>query len=284
MSAAIADLVPPADRARAYGLIYWVINLGFAIGLALGGLLAGISFTWLFIGDGLTMLLFALLIRHGVPETLHTHAAPTADRPRVSGWQGFAAPYRDAPFVGLVVLNFLLWVVFMQNSTTFPIDTAAHGVSRSTFGLILGLNGIVIVLVQPLLGPVLIRRDRSRSLALGSALVGIGFGLNALFHTAPLYALGVVVWTVGEICVLPVLSAVVADVAPRHMRGRYQGASGFAFGLATCLAPLLGTLVFERFGSATLWLGTLALGGAVAAGHLLLGPRLRRLREARLAN
>src|SRR5687767_14010811 len=103
--------------------------------------------------------------------------------------------------------------------------------------------------------------------------------MNALVHTAPLYALGVLVWTVGEIAVLPVASTVVADVAPRHMRGRYQGASGLAFGLATCLAPLLGTVVFERFGSAALWSACLALGGAVAGGHLLLGPRLRTLSE-----
>ncbi|HEY0190774.1 MAG TPA: MFS transporter, partial [Kofleriaceae bacterium] len=37
-SAAIADLVPSADRARAYGLIYWAANLGLGIGFAVGGL------------------------------------------------------------------------------------------------------------------------------------------------------------------------------------------------------------------------------------------------------
>src|SRR5438034_2089632 len=69
MQAAVADLVGVADRVRAFGLVYWVINVGFAIGLTLGGIVASRSFLWLFLGDGATTLLFALLIYVGVPET-----------------------------------------------------------------------------------------------------------------------------------------------------------------------------------------------------------------------
>jgi MFS family permease len=173
--------------------------------------------------------------------------------------------------------------VFQQSSTTFPLDMSAHGVSKATFGVILGLNGVLIVLLQPVLGPLLVRRDRSKTLAAGALLVGLGFGLNAIASVAPLYALGVVVWTVGEIGVLPVASSVVADLAPRELRGRYQGAFGLAFGVATFLAPPLGTVILQRFGSAALWAGCLTLGGAVAVGHLLLGPALRRARALRAA-
>jgi hypothetical protein len=67
------------------------------------------------------------------------------------------------------------------------------------------------------------------------------------------------------------------------MRGRYQGAYGLSFGVAAFLAPLLGTAVLQQLGSAALWLGCLALGLLVALGQLALAPRLRRLREARLA-
>jgi MFS family permease len=76
MQAAVADLVPPAGRPRAYGLVYWAINLGFAFGLSVGGVLAGVSFRWLFVGDGLTTLAFALLIWLGVPETRPERASP----------------------------------------------------------------------------------------------------------------------------------------------------------------------------------------------------------------
>ena len=73
MQAAVADLVPPADRPRAFGLVYWVINLGFSIGLSVGGALASASFTWLFVGDGLTSLAFAFIVWRAVPETRPGH-------------------------------------------------------------------------------------------------------------------------------------------------------------------------------------------------------------------
>jgi MFS family permease len=283
MQAAVADLVPVADRVRAYGLIYWVINLGFAIGLAVGGVLAGRSFLWLFVGDGVTTLLFALLIWHGVPETRPVRAPRAHGHPAASGWADFLAPYRDLPFVGFLALHFLFWLIFQQSGTTFPLDMTAHGVSKSMFGLILGLNGLLIVLIQPLLGPFLARRDRSKTLAVGAVLVGVGFGLNAVAGVVPLYALGVVIWTVGEIWVLPVSNTMVADLAPRDLRGRYQGAYGLAFALAMCAAAPLGTLILERLGSVTLWSGCLALGLTIAAGQLVLAPSLRRTRAARMA-
>ncbi len=282
MQAAMADLVAPADRVRAFGLLYWVINLGFAIGLTLGGVLATVSYLLLFVGDGLTSLTFALLVWRGVPETRPAHVAHAAASGG-GGWQAFFAPYRDRTFAAFLGLNFLVALVFMQHFTAFPIDMAAHGISRAMFGAVLGLNGLLIVLVQPFLGPVLTRHDRPRSIALGAVLVGLGFGLNALARTAPAYALSVCVWTLGEICVLPVSSALVADLAPPAIRGRFQGAYGLSFGLATCLGPTTGAWALQHLGSATLWAGCLAVGVCAAAGHLALAPTLRRVRAARIA-
>jgi MFS family permease len=282
MQAAVADLVPPSDRVRAYGLLYWVINLGFSIGLTIGGLLATVSFTLLFVCDGLTTLAFALLVWRGVPETRPAPAAG-AERGLAAAAAGFLAPYRDGTFLRFLGLGALIIIIFMQHISTFPIDMAAHGVSRAAFGSVLALNGIVIVLVQPFLSPVLARHNRSRVLAAGSALVAAGFGLNAVADAAPWYALGVVIWTLGEVGVLPVANTVVADLAPTHLRGRYQGAFGMSWGVASFVAPLLGSYVLQEFGSLPLWLGTLALGLLVAAGHLALAPRLARERERRLA-
>ena len=282
MQATLADMVPPADRVRAYGLIYWVINLGFSVGLTLGGLLARVSFRWLFVGDGATTLLFALVIWLAVPETRPARAPVPAGERAPSQWSEFLAPYRDGSFALLLGLSFLFALVFMQNSSTFPLAMAANGIGTATFGVILALNGVLIVLLQPFLAPVVSRRNRSYTLAASTVLVGLGFGLNALAHTAPLYALGVIVWTMGEIGVLPVSSALVADVAPPHVRGRYQGAYGLSFGLAVCAAPALGTLVLQRFGAVTLWSGCLLLSLAIAAGHLALAPALTRLRALRI--
>ena len=283
MQAAVADLVPPADRVRAFGLVYWVINLGFSIGLTLGGALATVSFTWLFVGDGITSLAFACFVWRGVPETRPAHA-DGGKRPRPPGLvRGFLAPYRDRPFALFVLLSALVLLVFMQHFTALPLDMAAHGLGPATLGVVLGLNGILIVILQPFVAPFLSRFNRSHVIACGASLVGLGFGLNALADGAGLFALGVTVWTLGEIAVLPVANAVVADIALPDMRGRYQGAYGLTFGLASFAAPLIGTAVLQRRGAPALWAGCLVLGLVVAAGHLLLAPALTRLRERRAA-
>jgi len=120
-------------------------------------------------------------------------------------------------------------------------------------------------------------------LSVGACLLGLGFGMNVVATGPALYGLGVVVWTVGEICLLPTANAVVADIAIPEMRGRYQGAYGLSFGLAGFGAPLVGTAVLQRYGGAALWLGCLVAGLLVAAGHVALAPRLTRLRAERLA-
>ncbi len=283
MQAAVADLVPAADRVRAFGLIYWVINVGFACGLTIGGFLASKSFQWLFIGDGVTTLLYAALIAFGVPETRPRLAPRPANAPRPHGWSEFFAPYRDRHFVAFLALSFLFALIFMQNATTFALEMTANGVTKAQYGGILALNGVLIVLVQPFLGPMLARRDRSQTLALGAALVGVGFGLNAIAHTIPMYVLGVIIWTIGEMGVLPVAGALVADLAPTALRGRYQGGYSLAFGLAVCAAPAVGLAALEHAGSVALWLGCLVTGLGIAAGHLALARSLRRIRQIRMA-
>jgi MFS family permease len=288
MQAAIADLVPPSERVRAFGILYWVINLGFSIGLVLGGVLASRSFLLLFLGDGLTSIAFALVVLRAVPETRPTHASHAGPGslpppPRTGFAAGFLAPYRDRPFAAFVLLSVMALLIFMQHIAALPIEMTRQGVPRAWLGFVLGLNGMVIVLVQPFLAPVLGRFNRSRVLTAGACLLGLGFGLNAAAAGPALFGLGVVVWTLGEICLLPTSNAVVADIALPHMRGRYQGAYGLSFGIAGFGAPLIGTAVLQRFGGRVLWLGCLAAGLLVAAGHAALAPRLTRLREHRIA-
>ena len=83
-------------------------------------------------------------------------------------------------------------------------------------------------------------------------------------------------YTVGEVLGFPVASAIVADLAPPDLRGRYQGAFHMAWGLAFTLSPLLGGEVLHRFGGQVLWLGCLATGAVAAALHLAAGPARRR--------
>ena len=283
VQAALSDIVPPRDRVRAFGLIYWVINLGFAIGLLLAGVISTISYVLLFVGDGATSIIFGLIVWRAIPETRPAPAPHSAEQPRRSVLAEFFAPYRDGTYMAFIGLAIMSAVLFMQHTLALPLDMMAHGVSKPVFGAVIALNGILIVLVQPFLGPFLTRFPRSRVLATGGALLAVGFGLNAFVHVAPLYALGVAIWTIGEILVLPTSNAVVADLAPAALRGRYQGAYSLSFGLALIVAPTVGSLVMQHFGARTLWLGAFALGLLTMLGQLALERPLERARRARMA-
>src|SRR5512138_3417187 len=108
MSAAIADVVPFEDRARAWGLTYWVMNIGWTFSLAIGGALAARSFTALFVVDAATTLVFAGVVARRVPET--RPAGTEAHSPLA----GLARVFVDGPFVVFLLLHLTALVVFVQ--------------------------------------------------------------------------------------------------------------------------------------------------------------------------
>ncbi len=273
--AAVADIVPPADRARAYGLIYWAVNLGWAISLSVAGFVAERSMLALFLADAATSLAFALIVLARVPETRPTHHAVAP------ALHGMLRVFRDRPFMVFLGLHLAVLLVFTQFQLAAPLDYAAHGVGPRSFSLIMALNGVGVVVLQPLLSPRLHRHDGARVLALSSLLIGLGFGLNAFAGSIPAYLAGAALYTVGEVLGFPVASAIVADLAPPELRGRYQGAFHMAWGLAFTLSPLLGGEVLHRHGGRVLWVGCLLAGAVAAALHLAAGPaRRRRLARA----
>ena len=281
LNAAVADLVAPAERVRAYAVLYWAANLGFALACSIAGVVAGRSFLALFIADAATTLLFAAVVFFRVPESQsHEHRAHA----REGGARNLLVPLRDGVYMSFVALVFLTALLLLQSLVTLPLDMRAHGIAPDRYGVLIALNGVEIVLLQPFIGSLMGQFRRSRVLAVSALLVGGGFAINAFAGIVgvPLYALSIGVWTLGEILLSPVAPAVVADLAPGSLRGTYQGVYQMAWGAAFCVAPLTGSLVLGHFGASTLWLSCAAIGIAVAVLHLgTAGARRRRLLQLR---
>ncbi len=284
MNAAIADLVPPEERARAYGLVYWAVNVGWSVSLSFAGFVAERSFVALFLADAATCLVFAAIVFLRVPET--RPAGLHAESP----FAGLARVFRDGPFVVFLLLQLGALVVFLQFQLAAPLDMAAHGVTPRGFSALMAMNGFGVALLQPLLGPALRRRDGARLLATSALLFGLGFGVNALVGTSlaaatgalAFYVVGVLLWTVGEVVGFPAANALVANLSPVALRGRYQGAFSMTWGAAFTLSPTLGGVLLARAGSRALWLLCLAAGAVIAMLHLAVaGPRRRRLAALR---
>lgn len=275
--AIVADVVPRAHQPRAYNLLYWAVNVGFAASPLVAGALGEAHFDWLFWGDAATTLMCAGLIWRFAPESRPESAARDAEQ----GSHPLVA-LGDAVFLPYLGVNFLVALLFFQFFVALPADMAAQGLGAREYGMAISVNGVLIVLLQPVLGGAMERMPRGRALALGALLTGAGFGLYAWVRSLAGFAAGAAVWTLGEILMSPVNSSIVADLAPEAQRARYQGAYNMAWASAVLVGPAAGSWVLENWGRAVLWGGCLLLGTAAAVLHLLLVPA-RRARLGALA-
>ncbi|MFI5533647.1 MDR family MFS transporter [Kitasatospora sp. NPDC051853] len=270
ISAIIADVVPAADRGRAYALNYWAINIGFGASAAVAGLIAAHGYLTLFLLDALSTLLCAVVVFVKVPESRPAAAVSGPAVPEV----GLGRVFRDGRFMAVFGVNLLLALVAQQGSTTLAVDMGRAGVPASQYGLVISLNGILIVLLQLPLTRLMEGRSRTGLLVASALLIGWGFGLTMFAgSSAWFFALTVVIWTIGEIVNAPTMMALVAELAPAEARGRYQGVYSLSWSLAMFLGPAGGALLLEYGGGVAAWGACALLGSAAAAGFLLLGRR-----------
>ncbi|NJP89875.1 MFS transporter [Nonomuraea sp. FMUSA5-5] len=268
VSALIADTVAPADRSRAFGLLYWAVNLGTAVAGVAGGWLATRSFWLLFAINAVACLSFATIAARLVPADL--------PRPRRTTWTRFTMA--DGLLVSLTLAFFLCACLLVQAYVALPIVMTGQGFDSSAYGLVLAVNPVVVVVLQPLLLRRLTALPPLAVFAAAIALTGAGFGLTGLAATMPAYAATVLVWTVGEIAVAAVGPALVAEIAPPDMQGRYSGFFNAAYGAASLAAPVSSSFVLQEHGAAALWTACLVTGAAGAGIAMALAPALRRRR------
>lgn len=258
--AAVSAYTTSDIRARAFGLNRLALNLGFAVGPAVGGILAEIDFDLLFQVDGLTCLGAGLGLALLLPTRPPAVPEEEVGRPTRSPW-------RDGLFLWVLLMLVLQGIVFFQVMGTYPLQlTEGMGLTKATLGRILALNAVVIVAVEMPLVKSLEARNPMRIMAWSGLLVGLGFGLLPLFDSLAWVLVLVVVWTVGEMLVAPMSITWVANRATGPNRGAYLGAYGMSFSLCAAVAPLLGTATLDRYGSDVLWGSCVVLGVLVWAG------------------
>lgn len=268
--ALVADLVTPEFRVKAFGTQYWAINLGFAFAALVGGFVARSGFQVLFFADAATTLICAAVIFAGIPETRPAGGAHAKQE------GSLLTPFFDPKFAPFLLLSYVTAFVFMQHLTSLPKDMTDKGLGPEAFGIALSANGVLIVLLQPLVLKAVTAGGRGKALGFGAVLTGIGFGLTAFATVLPLFVLSVAVWTLGEIVMAPVNSTVVAERSPAHLRGRYQGAFGLTWSLAVVTAPVISPRLIAVTGLSVFW-GVCFLVCAVAGlGYVLALPDAKR--------
>lgn len=258
----ITDLVEPAQRKPVIALNRVAVNLGFSIGPAVGGFLAMISFPALFIVDGVTSILAGVVVALAPWKTHHAPAAAGEAAEKRSGF-GRLLLAGDGRFILLLVAMIPAMMVFFQLQAAMPIFLVRDlHLPESDYGLLITINTLLVVLIEVPLNTMMASWPHRYTLPAGALLTGAGFGAMAFATTFWGVAVTVVIWTFGEILLIPASAACVADLAPAGRRGEYMGLYAMSFSLAFSMASLIGTATLEHFGATTLW------GAAFAAGAL----------------
>jgi MFS family permease len=273
VGAAIADLVPPESRTRAYGYHYWAINFGAAVAPLLAGLVAGYSYLILFIGDALTTAIFGLIVFFGIRETRPAEVRQTA-HPSLN--ERISQLKHEPILLFFSFLTLFFAMIYVQGNVTLPLDMQSHGLGPQQYGTAIAVNGFLIILVTIPFSNMAARWPRFETIAASAALLGLGYGFTALATDLPLFAVSVAIWTLGEIGVTSVAPAIIADLSPMELRGLYQGIFGAAWGLAFFIGPLAGGWTYENLGSNVLWAGCLVLRLVLAACYMALSVPARR--------
>lgn len=270
-SAMIGDLVEPKRRSHAFGLMYVSINLGFAVAPVIGGILTQYSFQWLFWGDALTCAVYGVIIAAAIRETLplrQGHASGPAtggdaidesETKPVGMSAAIAHILRDRTFLCFCAGTFLIATVFMQALSTFPLHLLDQGIGAATYGKIIAINGLMIVCFQLPTISFVNRFNRATMLVWGTVLMAVGFGLNELADVVWHFAMIVVIWTCGEMMSAPIMPAIVSDLSPIRLRGRYMGVFTMCHSAALMIGVPIGGVVLARLGSTYIWAGCFAL-------------------------
>jgi predicted MFS family arabinose efflux permease len=251
--ALLTEAVPSAQKRSAITLYRTAINLGMSFGPAIGGVLATASYYWVFSVDAATTWLAALFLAWSL-RPLPVQVVHAGHR------ENLVPPDRRLWLYLVAMLPVM--VVFFQHTSGMALFMVRDlHLPPSAYGVLFSVNtGMVLVLEIPLTAHTA-RWPYQLSLSLGAALVAAGFGSLWLCSGFLSVALTVVVWTFGEMLLLPASAAYISDLAPRGRSGEYIGMHSAMMSVSMMLAPSLGATVLQYFGARALWVGCWLVGG-----------------------
>ncbi|MFO0941073.1 MAG: MFS transporter [Pirellulales bacterium] len=245
--ASVTLLAPPELHKRAFSLNRLAINLGYTVGPTVGGILATISYEFLFWIDGLTSWFAAatFLIFLGLKSPTVTVSNSEETESCINTVEEIA-PWKNTPFLVFLFLTFITFCVFFQLISTFPIFLKAeYQLSKVEIGSLFGVNTLGVVAFEMVLIQMLERKNLIRLIAWGSLFMCLGFGLLP-YGVGYWFAMATVsVWTLGEMLAMPQMLAYVAQASTSRNRSAYMGYYTTCVALSMMVGPLIGTHLYE---------------------------------------
>ena len=270
----VAAIVPSGIRQRYFGLNFTLLNLGIGIGGIVGGFVVDVDETWTFqamyLGDALSYVLPLVLLLWPLRHTGGPVPSTAAEGTPSVGYLGVC---RRPAVPLLVVVSFVLaFVGYGQLNSGMPaFARSISEVSTRGLGWAFAANTVVIVLLQLVVLQRIEGRRRTRVLLAMAVVWAVAWLLLGASGLVPgtagatlLVAACASVFALGETLFQPTMPAIVNDLAPDDLRGRYNALTAGAFHLGSIVAPVVAGLYVDR-GMAGAFIGTLLVGLGVLA-------------------
>lgn len=276
MFVSLSVYAKPENRVRALSLVRLSVNLGFATGPVLGGLIIlGMGYQGLFWIDGSTCILAILIFAYFVKEKkkimAHDDESTALLVPK--------SVFRDKPYWVFLFVSFTTAMLFFQIFTTLPLfHHEKFGLSEFETGLLLSLNGILIFMFEMPIVSIMERKqvNRMKIIFWGAFLISLSFYVLLMDAWVGILGISIIIVTFGEILSFPFSNAFAMGRAPRGQEGRYMALYTMSFSLAHIVSSKVGLEIIGVFGYATNWF----LMGSFGVVAMLFNLWLQRLVQA----
>ena len=305
VAAYVSDVVPFRKQKRAYSLQTWAANFGFAIGPIIANQLVKISYALMFYAEAAvlvfaTILMIVFFKEVGLGKRPRGEVAPArasqsaesaagnavehavkqtgeSQRPqRFSVWRSYRRACADGALMSMVVLMFLYTLAYYQIVSGLPISMTQIGLGTDEYSSLLTINGGILCLLQIPAIALFQRMSNTRVLVLGMSITAVGYAFQIGADSWVTFAIATVLWTFGELGTFPIAATTVANIAPKDVRGTYQGLYNLVWSLSNAFSPLVGGWILNAFGSHVLWTCCTVMFVIVAIGfYVTRGPRER---------
>ncbi|CDR25874.1 MDR family MFS transporter [Staphylococcus schweitzeri] len=254
---AMAGAVWPNGGRQTFNAIYLAQNIGVAVGAAMGGFVAEFSFNYIFLANLIMYIVFALVaitqfnIEIKAKVKYPTHLDITGKK-------------NKARFISLVLICAMFaicWVAYIQWESTIASFTQSINISMAQYSVLWTINGIMILVAQPLIKPILflLKGDLKKQMFVGIVIFMLSFFVTSFAENFTIFVVGMIILTFGEMFVWPAVPTIANQLAPEGKQGQYQGFVNSAATVGKAFGPFLGGVLVDAFNMRMMFIGMMVL-------------------------
>ena len=253
---AMVGTVWPEGGRRSFNSIYLAQNVGVAIGPALAGFIASVNIDYIFTANLAFYVVFffiAFFFYKNMSIDPGVHTTVLNENTGIK---------KKAPFIALLIVMIgyvLTWLVYSQWASTISTHATSVGVTLSQYSFIWTINGLLIVVGQPLIKPIVTKLENKVKMQIlfGLSIMLISFFVVSFANTFNVFIVAMIILTFGEMIAWPAFPTLANQLAPKGKEGFYQGIVNSSATVGKMIGPMAGGILADMYGvQIALWVLT----------------------------